>query len=122
MNADILQAIGAVVFFLVIFISGFSLSRSGKPYSGIVFTLHKLIALAFVVAIAFTLYRTASLGAGEIIAAAAAGVFFLGLFITGGLVSIDKQMPQILLRLHHLLPYLAVLSTAAAWYLLSRPL
>ncbi len=95
MNTDLLRSAGACAIYLVIFVSGFSLSRSGKPYNGIVFNLHKLIALALVVVFAVILYRAAPLTAGEFIAGAAVGVFFLGLFITGGLVSIEKRMPGI---------------------------
>ena len=118
MNTDLLRSAGACAIYLFIFISGFSLSRSGKPYNGIVFNLHKLIALALVVVFAVILYRTVPLSAGDFIAGAAAAVFFLGLFITGGLASIDKRMPGIVLRLHHIFPYLAVLSTAIGLYFL----
>jgi hypothetical protein len=121
MSADQLRIAGAGLFYLFIFLSGFWLSRSGKPYNGIVFNVHKLIALAAVVIFVTALYqinRMVTLSAVELIAGVATGVFFLGLFVSGGLLSIDTPMPTIVLKLHHISPYLAVFSTAVTLYLL----
>lgn len=123
MGTNPLRFVGALVFFLFIFISGFWLSRSGKPYSGIILTIHKLISLAAIVLLGITIYRVnqaARLSAIEPLAAVVTGLFFLGTMITGGLLSTDKAMPAIVLRLHQITPYLTVLSTAATLYLLSR--
>jgi len=121
MSTNQLRVVGAVLFCLFIFLSGFWLSRSGKPYKEIIFNVHKLIALAAVVLFVITMYRTnqvAALSTVELIAGIITGLFFLGLFVTGALLSIDKPMPVIVLKLHHIIPYLAVLSTAIALYLL----
>lgn len=115
------QAISAGLFFLVIFLSGFWLSRSGKPYSGILINLHKLVALAAVVLFVITLVRlnrVATLGALEVVVGAVTVLLAVGLFATGALVSIDRPMPPFVSILHHLVPYLALLSTAATLYLL----
>jgi hypothetical protein len=115
------QAIGAGLFFLVVFLSGFWLSRSGKPYSGILINVHKLVALAAVVLFVITLVRLnriATLGALEVAGGAVTVLLAIGLFVTGALVSIDHPMPPLVSTLHHLLPYLALLSTAATLYLL----
>ncbi len=120
MGTTQLRIAGAGLFGLFIFLSGFWLSRSGKPYNDIIFTVHKLIALAAVVLFVVTLCRinrVAALSAVELAAGIVTGVFFLGLFVTGGLLSIDKPMPEIVLKLHHTIPYLAVLSTAGTLYL-----
>lgn len=124
MSTSQLQIVGAGLCYLFIFLSGFRLSRSGKPYNGIIFNIHKLIALAVVVLFAVTLYQTnraAALGVGELISGVVTGLFLLGLFVTGGLLSIDKPMPAIVLKLHHITPYLAVFSTAiTVYFLLNR--
>ncbi|MBN1955947.1 MAG: hypothetical protein JW900_12985 [Anaerolineae bacterium] len=115
------QAISAGLFFLVVFLSGFWLSRSGKPYSGILINVHKLVALAAVVLFVVTLVRLnriAALGALEVAGGAVTVLLAIGLFVTGALVSIDHPMPPLVFTLHHLLPYLALLSTAATLYLL----
>lgn len=38
--------VGTGLLFLFIFLSGFWLSHSGKPYNTLIFTIHKLIGLA----------------------------------------------------------------------------
>lgn len=121
MNINYSQIVGAGLFSLVIFISGFHLSRSGKPYNGIVFNLHKLVALAAVILFVVVLRQanqTNALDAIEWVVGVLGGLFFLALFVTGALVSIDKAMPAVVLKIHHLTPYLALLSTAATLFLL----
>ena len=121
MSANQLRVVGAGLSFLLILLSGFWLSRSGKPYSGIILTIHKLISLAAVVLLGITIRRISQAGAlstTELLAAIVTGLFFLGTMVTGGLLSIGKAMPAIVLRLHQITPYLTVLSTAATMYLL----
>jgi hypothetical protein len=119
-----LRVVGAGLFYLFILLSGYWLSHSGKPYSVIVLTIHKLISLAAVVFLIITMIqsnRVAALSALELIAGVVTGLFLLGTMITGGLLSTDKPMPAVVLRLHQITPYLTVLSNAAALYLrLSR--
>ena len=121
MSTNQWRVAGTVFCYLVVFLSGFRLSRSGKPYNGALFNVHKLIALAGVVLFAIALNRAnrvATLSGIEWIVAALAGLLFLALFATGGLLSIDRPMPVVVTRLHHIMPYLAVLSTAVALNLL----
>ena len=123
MNTTQLRYIGAGSFFLLIFLFGFWLSRSGKPYSVIILTIHKLISLAAVILLGITVHRmnqAATLSAVELLAVIITGLFFLGTIITGGLLSIDKPMPAVILRLHQITPYLTVISTAATLYLQQR--
>jgi hypothetical protein len=115
--------IAAGLFFLLILLSGYWLSRSGKPYSTIVFNIHKLVAVAAVVLLGIAVYRihrAETLSAIEWLAAIVTGLFFLGTMVTGGLLSIpiDKAMPAIVHKLHQVTPYLTVLSTALALYFL----
>jgi len=121
MNTDQLRVVGAGLFLLVIFLTGIRLTRSGKPYSMIVLTIHKLISLAAVVLLAITMYQVnqvAKLGAIDLAAGVVTGLFFLGTMATGGLLSLDKPMPAVILRLHQITPFLTVLSTAVTLYLL----
>lgn len=115
------QAAGAGGFLLIIFLSGYWLSRSGKPYSGARLNLHKLSALAAVILFVIMLIgmnRVAALSRAELLTSVITGLLVIGLFATGALVSIAKPMPRVVLRLHHVMPYLAVLSTAAVFFLL----
>jgi hypothetical protein len=114
------RAIVAGLFFLFIFLSGVWLSRSGKPYSVIILTIHKMISLAAAVFFVITIYRInqmAKLSAIELVAVVVTGLLFLGTGVSGGLVSADKPMPVALLRVHQIVPVLTVLSTAATLYL-----
>lgn len=111
----------SAVFFIFIFIFGFWLSRSGKPYSSGLLTVHKLIGLAAGIFLGWSVYQLAKVEPISPIGIAATVVtvlFFLGLVVTGGLLSIDKPMPVFVSLIHKTLPYLAVLSTGATIFLL----
>jgi hypothetical protein len=120
---DITQSrvIGAGLFFIFIFLSGFWLSRSGKPYGTIKLNIHKFIGLGAVVFLAITVYQIhqlAPLRQVEMAASLVTFVFFVVTIISGGLSSIDKAMPAAFSALHKLFPYLTTLSTAVTLYFL----
>ena len=120
MGANQLRVVGAGLFFLFIFLSGFWLGRSGKPYSVIILTIHKMISLAAAIFLVITIYRinqVAKLSAIELLAVVVTGLLFLSTGVSGGLVSADKAMPVAVLRVHHIVPILTVLSTAATLFL-----
>ena len=120
MGTDQLRFVGAGLFFLLIFLSGYWLSRSGKPYNVIVLTIHKLIAVAAFVLLVITMIRSnqgTALSTIELIAGVVTGLFFLSLIVTGGLLSSNKEMPAVVLKLHQIAPYLTVLFTLATLYL-----
>lgn len=109
------------LFFLFIFLSGFWLSYSGKPLNAFILAIHKLIALAAVVFLFRTVYQinqAAGLSKPELIASVVTGLFFLATIIIGGLLSTDKPMPAAITRMHQVMPFLTVLSTAATFYFL----
>jgi hypothetical protein len=113
--------VGAGLFALVIFLSGYWLTRAGKPYSVILLTLHKLTAVAAFVLLVIALVRANradALGAAALGAGVVAGVFFVGLIATGGLLSSDLETPAFVRTLHHIAPYLTLVSSAVTLYLL----
>lgn len=121
MTTTLLRVTGTGLFFLFIFLSGIWLSYSGKPLSTIILTIHKLIALAagvFLVTIIHRISRVSELGATELTAVVVTGLLFLATGISGGFLSTDKPMPTAILRIHQIMPFLTVLSTAATLYLL----
>ncbi len=75
--------------FLLTLASGVWLSNSGKPYSTPIFTIHKLISLAAIIATAVTishLHKTVELRPViEISAIFITGLLFLFLLVSGGL-------------------------------------
>jgi hypothetical protein len=117
-----------ILLYLLIFGSGFWLSRRGKPFNVVLLTVHKLVSLAAVVLLAFVVYRVsweATLRATDWIAVAVTGLFFLGTIATGGLLSADRPKSArarvAVLWAHRITPFLTVLSTAATLYLLLSP-
>jgi len=121
MNPGQIRAAGAGLFFVFIFLSGFWLSGSGKPLNPILFTVHKLITLAAVVFLVINIYQAnqaASLSPLERAACLLTGLLFIATIATGGLLSIDQPIPPFVHRLHQVIPFLTLLSSAATLYLL----
>lgn len=117
------QNIYTGLFFLFIFISGFWVSRTGKPYGVTIFTLHKLIGLAAGIYLGVRVYRAHQalpLGTVEIAAIAATIVLFISTVIAGGLLSIEEPMPAFVSLIHRFSPYLIVVSTIATLYLIQN--
>jgi hypothetical protein len=89
----------------------------------LVFTIHKLIALATVIAIAMSVYHLyQALDLRTLIELAvivSTGLLFLALFITGALLSRDTPLPAAILRVHQVAPLLALVSATMTIYLLA---
>ncbi len=123
MTTNHLRILYTVVFFLLIFLSGFWLSRGGRPYGVLLLTVHKLLSLAVVVfltVIIVRINRSSGLDSLELIAAVVTGLLFLGTIATGGLLSMAKPMPDLVHHLHKITPFLTLISTAITLYLLVR--
>ncbi len=123
MNASQNQYVYTGLFFLLIFISGFQLSRGDKPYGVGIFTVHKLIGLAAGIFLGVMVYRAnqaAPLGATEIAAIAVTVVLFIGTVVAGGLLSTNEPMPSLVSRIHKISPYFIVISTIVTMYLLHK--
>jgi hypothetical protein len=115
------RAIIVGLFFVFVFLSGIWLSKTGRPLNVAISTLHKLISLALGVFLLLTVYRQNQLTplvAVEWTAIVVNGFCFLGMVASGGFLTSDKQMPAAVLRVHQVLPALAVVSTATTLYLL----
>ena len=113
------RAIVAGLFFLSVFLSGIWLSRTGRPLNVAISTVHKLISLAAGIFLLVTLYqqnRMVPLGATEWITIVVTGLCFLGTVVSGACLSSDKPMPVAVLRVHQIMPVLAVLSTGIMLY------
>jgi hypothetical protein len=121
MDSSVSRILAAGLFFLFIFISGFWLSRLGKPYAVVIFTIHKLLALGallFLGRLVYLAQHTAPLQGLPLLVIAITAICLLTLFVTGALVSLDKAMPAVLLKLHHALPYLSVAAAGSTLFLL----
>ena len=120
MNNFILPAI----IFLLTLAFGLLLSRSGKPYNGILFNIHKLIALGTVVLTALRVtdvLKGAQTGSLVIVLLCMAGICILALFISGALMSLGKRGYNFFLGIHKIAPNLLVMVMALAVYQFWRP-
>ncbi len=107
--------------FLLLFVFGYALSRTGKPYHMFVFTVHKLITVGIIVYLAMTIYKMnqlSPLSPIQITVIVLTGLFFVATMATGALLSMDKVFPEFVHKLHKITPYLTLLSTSTTLYLL----
>ena len=106
--------------FLFTIVSGVWLSNSGKPLNTIIFTLHKLIALAAVIFTAIVIHNLLNIVGVEnviLILIMVTGLFVLTLFLSGALLSLGKTVNDILLTIHKVIPILTVISIAVIMYI-----
>lgn len=121
MNLTFWGIAGITLMFLMIIATGFWVSIGGKPYNTGIFTLHKLISLAAVVILTIITVKTckaSGLNGFALTGVIVTGILFLGTIATGGMLSVDKVMPAIVLRMHHILPYVTTVSTGVTLLLM----
>lgn len=121
MNILQLRIVSAGLFLLLIVPSGLWLGHAGKPYSAMLFNLHKLIALGafiFLMIHVYRMHQVNPLTPLQFTVCVLTALFFVSTIVSGGLVSVDRSIPAAVLMSHKLLPYLTLLSTTASLYLL----
>jgi hypothetical protein len=110
------------LFFLFIFLSGFWLRRSGRPYRMLTVTIHKLIGLAAGIYLGLTVYRIyqiSPLSTVQIVATAITVLLFVANVATGSLLSTNKPMPEAVSIINKWFPYITVIATGVTIYLLT---
>lgn len=121
MNTTTSKIIICGTLFLVTLGSGVALSHAGRPLNTAIFTVHKLAALATVIVIGRNMYllsRSVDMQTFVLIAIAITGVLFLILFVSGAFLSFENSIPQVALRVHQIMPLLALIASSTALYLL----
>lgn len=116
-SASRIVAVGVLFFLTLVF--GVWLSRVGKPYSSLLFNIHKLIALAAVVVTAITVYQAraaVTIGSISLIAVVAIGLLCVALFVSGALLSIGQPDVAVILSVHRVAPWLVVIAVALTLY------
>ncbi len=111
------------VFFLSLFLTGFWLHRRGKPYGVMLFNLHKFIGLGTAIILGVMVYQSnqqAPLAALEVAAVVITAVFFAINIVAGGLLNTNVPGQKTLLTIHHVFPYLIVVTMAIMFYFLYR--
>jgi hypothetical protein len=117
------RIIGTGVLFVVVFLFGFWLNRSGRPVNTIILAIHKLIALGTLIFIGVTIYQVnqvTPLSTAAIVATVMTGVLFVITIITGGLLSLDQPVTAVSI-VHKIGPFLTVAGVIVIMYLLANP-
>lgn len=123
LNALTSRIIWTGMLFILVFLFGFWLYRSGRPINTIVLTIHKLIALGALILIGVTIYQVnqvAALSAVTWLVAVVTGSVFVITIITGGLLSLEQPVTAVSI-VHKIGPFLTVAGTIVTMYLLTNP-
>jgi len=111
--------------FLLTLATGVWLSRSGKPYSTGIFTIHKLISVAAVVLAAIQMVKALKISGSTplLIALSVIAVLaVIALLATGALMSLDKLSYKWMLTIHQIAPVVLAGAAAVFVYLLTQGL
>jgi len=101
------------IVFILTLAFGFWVSHVGKPYNGLLFNVHKLIALGAVVATVIQLVKLLKSAdalalVGVLLVVAALCV--IALFASGALMSMDKLDYALMLTIHRVAPVVLVIA------------
>ncbi len=113
------KIISIVILAVFTFIIGFWMANQGKPYGVVPFNLHKFSALAMIVLLVVTVlevHRNSPLVPTQWILVVVTATLFIATLTTGGLLSIEREMPHFLTTLHLILPFLTIISSALVLY------
>lgn len=115
------QLIISGIIFIFILISGIWLSNLGKPYGTILFTIHKLIALAFIVyvfIISKKLFKTLELNLALWIFIVGAAISVILIIVTGGILSNNEDVKNSLVIVHKISSVVLLLSLTG-WFFMA---
>ena len=110
------------IVFLITLAFGVWLSNLSKPYNGILFNVHKLMALGAVIVTTMQIYKilkdmeSQSLVIALVIFVA---LCVVALFATGAFMSLGKLNYEVILAIHRVSPVLAIITMSAIIYLLT---
>lgn len=107
--------------FLITVAFGFWLSRLGKPYHGLLFNVHKLIALATVILAGLAVYQVLKgmdVATLIVLLLVLAALSVIALFASGALMSAGKGEYSMLKLVHNISPFTLVLAMGTTIYLL----
>jgi hypothetical protein len=119
MSASLVRSLGLLIAGIIVFGTGFWLSRAGRPYGTALLTVHKLVDLGVLVAIGLMAYRASRASAPsalEWVVVAFAVVAVIAAFASGAVASASDPVPKWALVLHKVAPWLAGGLTALVAY------
>jgi hypothetical protein len=107
--------------FLLTLVFGFWLSRRGKPYNGLLFNVHKLVALAAVILSVMVLYRllkVLDLATLTILLLVTAASSVITLFVSGAFMSANLGEYRVMKLIHNISPFILVIAMGSMFFLL----
>lgn len=121
LNMDALaKFINPGIGFLATLALGFWLGRAGKPYNGILFNIHKLVALGTVVFTIIQIYNLLKGSQAEtliILSVIVAAIGVIALFASGAFLSIGNLGYGVMKLIHNIAPFLVVIGVGLAIYI-----
>lgn len=111
------------ILFILTLAFGLWLSKIGKPYNGLLFNVHKLIALGAVVLAIFQLTQIPNLLTPFLLVAVGlllAALAVIALFVSGAMMSAGKLDYALMLTIHRVAPVVLAIGCALALYLLEK--
>ncbi len=119
----LLKFLAPGILLLLTLVFGLWVSLSGKPYNGILFNIHKLIALATLVVTAIQITRLLKgtpVPVLPIVLISLAGLCVLALFFTGAMMSAGKLDYPAMLAVHRTTIIIVIIEIAGAAYYLPK--
>jgi len=107
--------------FILTLIFGFWLSKAGKPYNGILFNIHKLIALGTVILASMRVYNVLKIMDSIvliIVLLVITAICVIALFASGAFMSIGDQNYRTMKAIHNSALVMAVIAIGATLYFL----
>ncbi|MCK4530263.1 MAG: hypothetical protein KAU44_03730 [Candidatus Marinimicrobia bacterium] len=118
-----LKIIGIALFYIITIGSGIVMHKKGRPFKPLLAMAHKVITLVVVVG-TILLVRTAFTEAIPstlvIILFTVSMLLLISLFVTGALLSGEKEMPKIILVLHDISTYTAPITIGVTFFLMFK--
>jgi hypothetical protein len=111
-----------LILLVIIIVFGFVIHKTGRPFNTLLFTIHKLAALALIVYGIFSnmkVYKYNTIGGFAGIILLLITISLVALFISGAILSIQKQSGKIILYCHILFTFLSVICYGIFLFLLS---
>lgn len=114
----ILKTIINFTLILITIIIGIILHKTGRPYNNFILAIHKLTTVVFVVLIIMmiiTYKRNNELNAFIIILIALVTISILGLIVSGGALSLNKNH-ELMLTIHRISSFLFLSASSGVFY------
>ena len=104
-------------------LTGLLLHITGRPLVTSIFTIHKLLALAFIitaVVMIVKLWKKAIVDSLSYVLMGVGALSFIVLLISGAILSLEKTGNEVALNIHNVATIILVISTMAAFQSLKR--